>query len=207
MFKKIHSGHTGIEKSKQRACNIMFWPGMSKGIEDIMGHCPIYQERRPSNTKEPMIPHRIPDRPLQVVGTEIFTWNGENYLVTVDYYYYYYSQFFELDRLLSTTAAAAVIRKLKGAFTRHGIAETVISDNGSKHAPAEFESFTKTWEFKHITSSPYYPQSNGLAEKTVQTAKALTDKAHVDKKDPYLCLLEYRNTSVWTILSHLHSCQ
>lgn len=30
----------------------------------------------------------------------------------------------------------------------------------------------------------------------MQTAKALLDKANADKKDPYLCVLEYRNTLV-----------
>lgn len=42
----------------------------------------------------------------------------------------------------------------------------------------------------------HYPQSNGLAEKNVQTAKRILTKAKEDKKDPYLCLLEYRNTPV-----------
>ena len=47
-----------------------------------------------------------------------------------------------------------------------------------------------------MTSSPKYPQSNGLAEKTVQTAKKMLEKAKRDRKDPYLPLLEQRNTPV-----------
>ncbi len=35
-----------------------------------------------------------------------------------------------------------------------------------------------------------------MAEKTVQTAKALMDKARAQRTDPYLSLLEYRNTPV-----------
>ncbi|KAJ8351147.1 hypothetical protein SKAU_G00226230 [Synaphobranchus kaupii] len=164
---------------------------MCKRIEGIVGSSSTCQEHRPSNAKEPMISHRIPDRPWQVVATDMFTWNGENYLVTVDYY----SRFFELDNLHSTTSAA-MIHKLKAAFARHGIAETVVSDNGPQYASKEFEAFAKSWEFTHITSSPHYPQSNGLAERTVQTAKALMEKAKADERDPYLSLLEYRNTPV-----------
>jgi hypothetical protein len=38
---KIHAGHMGMEKCKQRARDILFWPGMCKQIEDIVGKCAI----------------------------------------------------------------------------------------------------------------------------------------------------------------------
>ncbi|RXN07244.1 sec1 family domain-containing 2-like protein [Labeo rohita] len=112
-------------------------------------------------------------------------------MVTVDYY----SRFFELDKL-STTTAATVISKLKVIFARHGIPEKFVSDNGPQYRGKEFEDFAKTWGFAHTTASPHYPQSNGLAEKTVQIAKSILTKAKMDRKDPYLSLLEYRNTPV-----------
>ncbi|KAK9513146.1 hypothetical protein VZT92_026707 [Zoarces viviparus] len=76
-------------------------------------------------------------------------------------------------------------------FARFGIPQTVISDNGLCYSSQEFRGFAHAWDFEHITSSPLYPQSNGLAEKTVQTVKALMDKAHAQRTDPYLSLLEY----------------
>jgi len=71
-----------------------------------------------------------------------------------------------------------------------------ISDNGPQCKCKEFEGFASTWGFTHITSSPHYPQSNGLAEKSVHIAKCLMEKAKADHRDPYLSLLEYRNTPV-----------
>ena len=47
-----------------------------------------------------------------------------------------------------------------------------------------------------ITTSAYYPQSNGLAGRTVQTAKSLMEKAKADQRDAYLSLLEYCHTPV-----------
>ncbi len=161
MLEKIHTGHMGIDKCKQRARDIMFWPGMSRCIETMVKKCSTCQEHLPANTKEPMIPHRIPDRLWQVVGTDIFSWQGQNYINTVDYY----SRFFELDRLTSTTSSS-IIHKLKAAFARHGIPEVVVSDNGPQYVSKEFESFSQSWEFKHTTANPHYPQSNGLAERT-----------------------------------------
>lgn len=81
-------------------------------------------------------------------------------------------------------------------FARFGIPQTVISDNGPCYSSQEFRGFAHAWDFEHTTSSPLYLQSNGLAEKTVQTVKALMDKAHAQRIDPYLSLLEYRNTPV-----------
>ena len=53
-----------------------------------------------------------------------------------------------------------------------------------------FKTFLREWGIVHKTSSPYYPQSNGLAERMVQTVKRLLKKS----KDPYLALLNYRTT-------------
>ena len=63
-------------------------------------------------------------------------------------------------------------------------------------APPSLPTLEKSGISKHNTSSPKHPQSNGLAEWTVQTAKAMLVKALHDGKDPYLAILEQRNTPV-----------
>ena len=41
MRTKIHAGHLGIEKSKARAREVLFWAGMSTEITDVIGNCSI----------------------------------------------------------------------------------------------------------------------------------------------------------------------
>ena len=60
----------------------------------------------------------------------------------------------------------------------------------------EFREFARDWSIKVTTSSPVYPQSNGQAERFVQTLKNLFKKADEDGRDPYLALLEYCNTPI-----------
>ena len=64
----------------------------------------------------------------------------------------------------------------------------VFSDNGPKYSCLAYQEFAKEYEFKHVTSSPYYPQSNREAERAVPTIKRLLKKS----KDPYRALLAYR---------------
>ena len=59
---------------------------------------------------------------------------------------------------------------MRGILARHGIPEQVFSDNGPQISCTEF---ANSWGFVHLTSSPQYPQPNGLAEKAVQTAKII----------------------------------
>ena len=79
----------------------------------------------------------------------------------------------------------------KAIFARHGIHEEVRSDSGPQYASAEFTHFAKEWGFKHTTSSPRFPQSNGdEAERSVETTKSLLKK----EKDRSKGLLAYRST-------------
>ena len=191
MLDKIHTGHLGIEKTLNRAEKSSFGHRWQLKFRKMVASCPICTPTRNSNPREPMKPHEIPDRPWQKVGTDLFTVDNKQYLVTVDYY----SRYFEVDELTSTTSIP-IIRKLSAHFARHGIPEAAISDNGPQFAAEEFARFAQTWDFKHVTSSPGYPQSNGLAEKTVQTIKNIFKRAKAEGGNALLSILKYRTTPV-----------
>ena len=61
-------------------------------------------------------------------------------------------------------------------FATHGLPETIISDNGSVFKSTEFASFVTKNGIQHLTSAPYHPASNGLAERAVQTLKGALRK-------------------------------
>ena len=87
-----------------------------------------------------------------------------------------------------------MIPKLKSHFARYGIPEEIYSDNGPPFQSKEFEAFTHKYNIDHTTSSPYYPKSNGKVENAVKTIKSLMIKAKNANSDPYLALLDFRNT-------------
>ena len=69
-----------------------------------------------------------------------------------------------------------------------------MSDNGPQFTSDAFQKFVDAYEFRHCTSSPDYPQSNGKSENAVKTAKRIMEKAFAVGADPYLGFLDFRNT-------------
>ena len=69
-----------------------------------------------------------------------------------------------------------------------------ISDSGQPFASDSFYEFARTYGFEHVTSSPLYAQPSGKEENAVKRAESLLEKATKSKRDPYLSLLDWRNT-------------
>ena len=190
MLQILHEPHMGMEKTKSRARTAIFWPGMSRAIEDTVAKCSTCLHFARSNPKEPMIAHDIPDGPFVKVAMDIMSFKGRDYLVVVDYY----SKFPGLA-LLENKTSECVIAHVKSISARHGIPEEIVADNQPFGSYA-FRQFAKSWGIKVTTSSPTYAQSNGQAERAVQTLKSLLTKADAEGRDPYIAMLEYRNTPI-----------
>jgi hypothetical protein len=189
MKEKVHAGHLGINACIRRAKDMIFWPGMSKDVRQFVESCDVCASLADKQSPEPLIMHQVPNRPWEKVGTDLFSIEGRNYLLTVDYF----SNLFEIDYLNDTTSEA-VIAKLKQHFARHGIPDKVISDGGPQYSSQKFAEFSKKWCFTHVTSSPGNSQSNGCAEAHVKIAKKIMTKCSRAKQDPYIGLLNWRNT-------------
>ena len=181
---KIHTGHQGISKCRERARQSVWWPGLAKQLEELVKSCPECY-RLQKQRAQPLVTSVFPELPWQKVATDLFEWKHKNYLLIVDYY----SRYIEIA-LLQQTTAEEVIRHTKSIFARHGIPGIIISDNGPQYSSKAYEDFAKQYQFTHVKSSTYHPQCNGEAERAVGTVKSLLKK----EKDPYLAILSYRST-------------
>lgn len=196
VLNRIYEGHLGIEKCKGRARESVYWPGLNKDIETLISECETCQKHRSKQTKEPMIAMELPTAPWQKVGMDLFNFKGKDYLVVIDYY----SNVPEMA-LLTNMSSACVITHAKSVFARHGIPNTVVSDNGPCFSSNEWQRFAEQYDFHHVTSSPYFAQSNGQAEKGVPSLKQLLKTASDSNSDPYLALLSYRASPIQCGLS------
>ena len=153
VLKEIHNAHQGVTRCIARSKESVWWFGITEDIKAHVGsciQCMIYENKKIETLE--MIP--IPKGPWEMLGTDIFQLSGKKYLLVVDYY----SKYIELALLEKGENAGRIIEKLKSIFSRHGISDQVISDNGPQYASLKFKEFTKVYKFKHITSSPRYPK-------------------------------------------------
>ena len=185
----IHSSHQGVASCLRKAKDIVFWPRMSAEIKALVERCLLCAEFQAKNASQPMQSHQIPNCPWSKIATDLYTLNSKNYITVVDYF----SDFIEVSELQDTTSTS-VTQALKDHLSRHGIQDTVVSDNGSQFSSQEFDEFSLSWELNHVSSSPHYPKSNGKAESSVKIVKKLFKKAEHGRKDPWLALLDYCNT-------------
>lgn len=111
------------------------------------------------------------------------------YLVVVDYY-----SKFPVVKKLSNIQSSAVVAQRKSVFEEHGIPSKLVTDNGPQYSSAAFQEFSRNYGFVHVSSSPLYPQSNGMSERTVQTVKDLLQKCKESGQDPHLAMLCLRST-------------
>ena len=101
----------------------------------------------------------------------------------------YYSKHIAVENL-KTPQSETVINICKKVFSQFGIPkELIATDNSPEFSSHKFCSFSKTRDILYKTISPHYHQSNGLAERSIQTVKQTLNKAKLNSEDHFLAML------------------
>lgn len=145
--KKLHDGHQGITRTRALAKELVWWPGIGEQLARQVKEC-VTCARFVNQNSEPLISTPTPSFAWERVGVDLCFINNCHYLVVVDYL----SRYPEVA-LLPSTKARAVIERLKSIFARHGIPETVVTDNGPQFSCTEFDKFAHDYGFGHVTTS------------------------------------------------------
>ena len=186
----LHEGHQGIDKTRRRARDSVFWPGIDREIEDMIKRCHQCLSLLPANCKETLQQPPLPTRPWDKLGLDLCSLHGKEYLIITDYF----SFFTEVRDLRKNTKAPIVIKELKEVFSRFGSPVEVVSDGGPQFSCKAFQDFAKEWGFQHTLSSPTHAQSNGKAEAAVKNVKKLLKKCGALNDEFWKGMLAIRNT-------------
>ncbi|XP_059062802.1 uncharacterized protein K02A2.6-like [Achroia grisella] len=162
----LHKTHTGIVQTKALARSYVWWPGLNDDIELLVGGCVRCLENRhmPPKTTHEWI---TPSRPWSRIHIDFAgPYHNKYFLIIVDAYSRWPEVF-----MVNNTTTATVIRLLRTTFATHGLCEVLVSDNGTSFVSGDMKHFLQANKIRQVTTAPYHPATNGLAERMVQTVK------------------------------------
>ncbi|XP_055585498.1 uncharacterized protein K02A2.6-like [Uranotaenia lowii] len=167
LLNQFHQGHPGVVRMKAVARSFVYWPGIDGEIEDFVKRCTHCAIAAKAPTKVKLESWPIPEKPWCRIHIDYAgPVDGVYFLVAVDSS----SKWPEVIATKSTTASST-IKLLKQMFATFGIPETIVSDNGTQFTSFEFQTFCQQSGIEHIRTAPFHPQSNGLAERFVDSLK------------------------------------
>ena len=162
--------HQGATKLRQQARTSVYWPNMDMDITNAARRCDECTIRSPSLPAEPLRQHEPALRPFEQVHADLVTINGRHFLVIIDQFsgWPHVVQFDDQN-----TTARRLVKAVRTFFSNVGAPVKFWSDNGTNFVAAEFKEFLQDWGVSQGTSSPHYPQSNGIAEAGIKNMKKI----------------------------------
>ena len=115
VLQHLHSAHQGVSTMKQRARAIVYWPGMSKDIQETRNRCAECNRNAPS-------PCTPPSTPFDEIFVDFFDYGGHHYLIVGD-------RLSGWVEVLSSTSgtnlggSAGLVRHLRKFFATSGVPE------------------------------------------------------------------------------------
>ena len=147
VLEATHTGHQGETKCLLLARQSVFWPGISNDIRQMVKDCTLCNRHQQAQPKLPAMQPDLPTRPWEKLESDIFQFNGANYLIIVDYY-----SRFPIIRPLSDISASTVSSHFTSVFAEYRVPSLLTAHFGSQFVSEMCEESDVALTF----SSPYH---------------------------------------------------
>ncbi|CAB4037290.1 Retrovirus-related Pol poly from transposon [Paramuricea clavata] len=137
-----HKGaHPGQQGLKRRLRYNFFFHGMDKKVEEFVkscSNCNVFVDKK---TKEPIKPHRVPEKCWETVVVDLFgPMPSSKHVVAVQDL----ASRYPAAKLITSTKADKVIPALTEIYETYGNQDVQISDNGPPFNSIQMQNFAKT---------------------------------------------------------------
>jgi transposase InsO family protein len=195
VLRLLHKDHLGIVKMKQIARSYCWWPTINRDIKHVTQSCNLCQKCQ-SLPKPQYHSWEEPEQVWSRIHVDFAgpIWNTK-WLVVVDAKSKYP---FVID-MQNNTTAANLIQALEQVFDLVGPPETLISDNGPPFNSFQMCKFYEKYGISHITTAPYHPASNGLAERFVRSFKeGMVKQQHLGYTNKHIAVRNVLRSYRWS---------
>lgn len=177
----LHKDHKGIVRMKALARGSVWWMNIDSDIEAYVKSCFVCASTQKGEKQKVYGKWTESGFPFERVHVDLFEFEKNTYLVSVDTF----SKFIHVDHIKEYNAYG-VIEKLRILFSIFGLPKELVSDNGPPFNSFEFKMFFKANGITVLNSPAYHPQSNGSAERAVQTSKNSFRKFVLDIENNFM---------------------
>lgn len=184
ILKMLHANHAGVIKMKQLARRCVYWFGINRDIENYIKNCDICLKMASVPGQNITYEWVRTTRPFSRIHADFFYYERNTFLLIVDSY----SKWLEVIWMKYGTDAEKTIKKFQNFFTRFGLPDVVVTDNGPPFNSQYFTHFLERQGVRVMKSPPYHPQSNGQAERLVRVTKEILKKFLLDPETRNLSL-------------------
>ena len=194
------AAHFAVDAMFEKIRTRYYWPQMYEDIRTYVKSCDSCQRRGKNKRNQTL--HPIPvNSPFYQIGIDFvgplpITKNENRYIiVAMDYL----TKWPEAKPVKEATAEQAAKFIYEEIICRHGCPAKILSDQGSHFKNRMIEQLVQKFEIKHLFSTPYHPQTNGLVERfnrilCESLAKLSTDNENMWDKYIQPVLFAYRTT-------------
>ncbi|XP_064645443.1 uncharacterized protein K02A2.6-like [Lineus longissimus] len=199
----LMSGHCGIRRTTERVLSNFYWPGVNTDVIRHVRSCDICQKTAPKGKqgKAPLISMPVIQEPFKRVSVDLVgpivpcSERGHRYILTVTDYATQYPEAVALKNIDTITVAEALLE----IYTRLGFPQECQSDRGTQFLSEVMQEVERLLSIKHVATTPYHQQCNGLVEHFNGVLKTILKKlcSECPKEwDRYLSavLFAYRST-------------
>ncbi|CAN2390404.1 K02A2.6-like, partial [Pristimantis euphronides] len=171
------AGHLGVAKTKARLAHLFYWPKMGADVAKYCRSCVTCQRmgKAGPGPKAPLVTLPIIEEPFQRIAVDLIgplptpSSSGKRYILTVVDYATRYPEAVALSSIRADVVAKALLE----IFTRVGFPREMLTDRGTQFMSDLMQSLCEQTEVRHLVSSPYHPQTNGLCERFNGTLKQM----------------------------------
>ena len=179
------SGHLGAKKTEVRILPNFFWPGLRQDVIRFFRSCDVCQRtvKRGSVRKVPLGSMPLIDTPFKRVAVDIVgpiappSEAGHRYILTLVDYATRYPEAVPLKKITTEAVAEALL----DIYSRVGIPEEVLTDQGTQFMSECMQEVSRLLSIKGLTSTPYHPICNGLVERWNGTLKSMIKRLCQDQ--------------------------
>jgi hypothetical protein len=164
------AGHFAVDIMFDKIKERYYWPQLYENIREYVRSCDSCQRRGKPKKHEEL--HPIPvQAPFYQIGIDfvgplpITSSGNKHIIVAVDYF----TKWPEAKAVPEATAEQVALFIYEYIICRHGCPTKILSDRGTHFNNQMIKDLMDKFKIKHLLSTPYHPQTNGLVERFNRT--------------------------------------